>query len=217
VRGRTLADILKDEAGKPERLPELLAIFEKVCEAVAYAHSKRVIHRDLKPSNIMVGKFGEVQVMDWGLAKLLGAQGGPADEEPRIEAASTLIHTEAADTPSDLTRAGSGIGTPEYIPPEPAQGDWELVDERADVFALGAILCLILTGRSLYSGRGRCSTPGRGGDPGQAGSQRQREASGGAGEDGGAAKASGRQGAGSCRVAAVCKPDRLGAAAVGGW
>jgi serine/threonine-protein kinase len=150
VRGQTFADIL--EAGKLELLQTLLAIFEKVCEAVAYAHSKRIIHRDLKPANIMVGKFGEVQVMDWGLAKLLGAEGGPADAETPIEAAGTLIHTEAADTPSDLTRAGTGIGTPEYMSPEQAQGDWELVDERADVFALGAILCLILTGRSPYSG-----------------------------------------------------------------
>jgi hypothetical protein len=153
VRGRTFADILKEEAGKPERLPSLLAIFEKVCEAVAYAHSKHVIHRDLKPANVMVGKFGEVQVMDWGLAKLLTPEGKLADEEPRPETGGTLIHTEAADTPSDLTRAGTGIGTPAYMPPEQAQGDWELVDERADVFALGAMLCVILTGQPPYSGK----------------------------------------------------------------
>lgn len=152
VRGRTLAEILKEDAGKPERLPALLAIFQKVCEAVAYAHSKHVIHRDLKPMNIMVGKFGEVQVMDWGLAKLLTAEAEPVDEEPRLEAGGTLIHTETTDMPSDLTRSGSGIGTPAYMSPEQAQGDWELVDERVDVFALGAILCLMLTGRPPYSG-----------------------------------------------------------------
>ncbi|HTU92766.1 MAG TPA: protein kinase, partial [Gemmataceae bacterium] len=152
VRGRTFADILKEEAGKPECLPSLLAIFEKVCEAAAYAHSKRVIHRDLKPANIMVGKFGEVQVMDWGLAKLLTAEGEPAEEEPRLEPGLSLIHTEAADTPSDLTRSGTSIGTPAYMAPEQALGDWELVDERADVFALGAILCAILTGEPPYSG-----------------------------------------------------------------
>jgi serine/threonine protein kinase len=153
VRGRTLADILKEEAGKPDRLPSLLAIFEKVCEAVAYAHSKRVIHRDLKPANIMVGKFGEVQVMDWGLAKLLTPEGEPIDERPQPEPGSTLIHTEPTDTPLDLTRAGTGIGTPAYMPPEQAQGDWELVDERADVFALGAMLCVILTGKPPYHGK----------------------------------------------------------------
>jgi serine/threonine protein kinase/Flp pilus assembly protein TadD len=151
VRGRTFADILKEEAGKPERVPSLLAIFQKVCEAAAYAHSKRVIHRDLKPVNIMVGKFGEVQVMDWGLAKLLTPEGEPAEQEPRLEAGGTLIHTDAADTPSDLTQTGTAIGTPAYMSPEHAQGDWELVDERADVFSLGAILCEMLTGAPPYS------------------------------------------------------------------
>jgi serine/threonine protein kinase len=151
VRGRTFAEILKEEGGRPERSPSLLAIFQKACEAVAYAHSKRVIHRDLKPVNIMVGKFGEVQVMAWGLSKLLSAEGKAADKEPLPEE-GTLIHTESPDTPSDLTRAGSAIGTPKYMPPEQAQGDWESVDERADVFTLGAILCEMLTGRPPYSG-----------------------------------------------------------------
>jgi serine/threonine protein kinase len=73
VRGRTFAEILREQAGRPERWPELLTIYVKICQAVAYAHSKRVIHRDLKPHNVMVGQFGEVQVMDWGLAKLLPA------------------------------------------------------------------------------------------------------------------------------------------------
>jgi serine/threonine-protein kinase len=71
VRGRTLAELLRDEPAGPERLPRLLAVLEKVCQAVAFAHSKGVIHRDLKPANVMVGEFGEVQVMDWGLAKEL--------------------------------------------------------------------------------------------------------------------------------------------------
>jgi serine/threonine protein kinase/thiol-disulfide isomerase/thioredoxin len=152
VRGRTLAEILKEDSGKPECFSSLLAIFQKACEAVAYAHSKHVIHRDLKPMNVMVGKFGEVQVMDWGLAKLLTAEAEPAEEEPRLEPGGTLIHTETTDMPSDLTRSGTGVGTPAYMAPEQAQGDWELVDERVDVFALGAILCLMLTGRPPYSG-----------------------------------------------------------------
>jgi serine/threonine protein kinase len=152
VRGRTFADILKQEAGKPERLSALLAIFQKVCEAVAYAHSKRVIHRDLKPSNIMVGRFGEVQVMDWGLAKVLSPDEGPDSPEEKADAAGTSIPTESIDTPVDLTRTGSGMGTPAYMPPEQALGEWDTVDERADVFALGSILCEMLTGQPPYVG-----------------------------------------------------------------
>jgi serine/threonine-protein kinase len=151
VRGQTFADILKEEAGNPERLPSLLGIFEKICQAVAYAHSKRVIHRDLKPANVMVGRFGEVQVMDWGLAKLLTSD---EDTEPResSDEVGTVIRTESADMPSDLSRLGKVMGTPSYMSPEQAQGDWDVVDERTDVFALGAILCQILTGAPAYQG-----------------------------------------------------------------
>lgn len=151
VRGRTFADILKEEAGMPERLPYLLNIFEKICQAMAYAHSKRVIHRDLKPHNVMVGHFGEVQVMDWGLAKLLTPDNA-LDTDEKIDAAGTRILGESTDTPVDLTRIGSGLGTPAYMPPEQALGEWDAVDERADVFALGSILCEILTGEAAYSG-----------------------------------------------------------------
>ncbi len=155
VRGRTFADILKDEAGQPEHLPYLLTIFEKICQAVAYAHSKRVIHRDLKPANVMVGRFGEVQVMDWGLAKLLTAGDDPIAAEGVLESEGTRIYTEAAETPLEQTRMGREMGTPAYMPPEQALGEWDSVDERADVFALGAILCQILTGRPPYPGGDR--------------------------------------------------------------
>jgi serine/threonine-protein kinase len=151
VRGRTFADILEEEAGKPERLPHLLGMFEKICQTVAYAHSKHVIHRDLKPSNIMVGKFGEVQVMDWGLAKVLTPANAAAESEESIDLAGTPTATEA-ETPMDLTRPGSGFGTPAYMPPEQALGEWEAVEERADVFALGSILCEMLTGLPAHSG-----------------------------------------------------------------
>ncbi|HEY7314137.1 MAG TPA: tetratricopeptide repeat protein [Gemmataceae bacterium] len=138
VRGRTLAALLRDEPAGPERLPRLLAVLEKVCQAVAFAHSKGVLHRDLKPANIMVGEFGEVQVMDWGLAK----------ELPRDRSETTARMEEEAG----LSLAGVTLGTPHYMPPEQAAGDWNIVDERADVFALGAILCETLTGRPPYQG-----------------------------------------------------------------
>ena len=151
VRGRTLADILQQEAGRPEHLPALLTIFEKVCQAVAYAHSKQVIHRDLKPANVMVGRFGEVQVMDWGLAKLLTAEDESAVPSAATEREGTRIHTEAEDVPLEQTRLGREMGTPAYMSPEQALGEWDTVDERADVFALGAMLCEILTGQPPYS------------------------------------------------------------------
>jgi tetratricopeptide (TPR) repeat protein/tRNA A-37 threonylcarbamoyl transferase component Bud32 len=152
VRGDTFADILNDKAGKPECWPALLAIFEKVCQAVAYAHSHRVIHRDLKPANKMVGRFGEVQVMDWGLAKLLVPEDEPAKVDVSADAGSTRIHSDASDTPVEQTRMGREMGTPAYMSPEQALGEWDKVDERADVFALGAILCEILTGQPPYTG-----------------------------------------------------------------
>ena len=120
---------------------------------MAYAHVRGVIHRDLKPSNIMVGSFGEVQVMDWGLAKVL-PQGGVADDEEagRIRH-ETVIQTGRTGTDAELSQAGSVMGTPAYMPPEQASGDIDRLDERADVFALGSILCEILTGRPAFTGR----------------------------------------------------------------
>jgi hypothetical protein len=151
VRGQTLKDRLADgPATLAERLTELLAIFEKVCQAIAYAHSKGVIHRDLKPANIMIGRFGEVQVMDWGLAKLLSPQGIAAPSTEPAEAGGTVIRTEVEGGPADLSCEGAPMGTPQYMPPEQAGGDLELMDERADVFALGAILCVLLTGQPPY-------------------------------------------------------------------
>jgi serine/threonine protein kinase len=150
VRGRTLADILRDEPTGLERLPRLLAILEKVCHAVAYAHSKGVLHRDLKPSNVMVGKFGEVQVMDWGLAKVLPREDSTVRTAAVEEEAGTVLYTTPASMSEDMSRTGAALGTPSYMPPEQAMGERELVDERADVFALGAILCELLTGSPPY-------------------------------------------------------------------
>jgi serine/threonine-protein kinase len=149
VRGRTLEYLLHDEPDGPERL---LAVVEKVCQAVAYAHSKGVIHRDLKPSNVMVGEFGEVQVMDWGLAKEL-SRAEPVT--PSGEATQDVETVGRVEEAAGLSRAGAALGTPAYMPPEQAAGDWDIVDERADVFALGAILCQVLTGMPPYHGANR--------------------------------------------------------------
>src|SRR5262249_27901612 len=130
----------------------LLAIFEAVCQSVGYAHAHRVIHRDLKPANVMVGAFGEVQVMDWGLAKVLG-RGAPATAEA-LAMGETEAWTQVSPAPEtgSHTQAGSLIGTPAFIPPEQAIGEIDKVDERSDVFGLGALLAVILTGKPPYVG-----------------------------------------------------------------
>jgi tetratricopeptide (TPR) repeat protein len=149
VKGDTLAALLDRRAYPTEDLPRWLSIFEQVCQTVAYAHSREVLHRDLKPSNVMVGAFGEVQVMDWGLAKVLGGE-SPPSESAQSES-STLYTTRAPGSP-ELTAPGSVLGTPAFMPPEQARGQVDHLDERADVFALGAMLCVILTGQPPYAG-----------------------------------------------------------------
>jgi serine/threonine-protein kinase len=121
---------------------------------MAYAHARDVIHRDLKPSNVMVGSFVEVQVMDWGLAKVL-PRGGVVDDAAagKVEVHETVIVTARVGSDSDLSQAGSVLGTPAYMAPEQARGEFELIDERADVFALGSILCEVLTGQPAFVGR----------------------------------------------------------------
>jgi eukaryotic-like serine/threonine-protein kinase len=138
VSGSTLWDVIASAPGLQARLallPRVLA----VAEAVAYAHSKGVLHRDLKPQNILVGDFGETVVIDWGLAKALGAT-----EEQEIRTASSAL----GET-HQLTQMGAVMGTPAYMAPEQAAG--MPVDERADVYALGAILYCVVTGRAPFS------------------------------------------------------------------
>jgi serine/threonine protein kinase len=141
-----------------------LTVLLKVCEAMAYSHSKGVIHRDLKPANIMVGRFGEVYVMDWGLAKVLGHED---THDLRIKAPDTTgsLQTEGReereqnpDTPL-VTMDGAVVGTPAYMPPEQARGDVDKLDRRSDVYALGAILYHLLTGQMPYAVPGARATP----------------------------------------------------------
>ncbi len=150
VRGRTLAALLDGRAGPSEDLPRFVGIFESVCQAVAYAHAHKVIHRDLKPSNVMVGSFGEVQVMDWGLAKVLET-GGEAEESGTAPG----VRTARDGRPADASRDGSVLGTAAYMAPEQARGEVDRLDERCDVFALGGILCEILTGRPPFAAPSR--------------------------------------------------------------
>jgi eukaryotic-like serine/threonine-protein kinase len=154
VKGRTMAALLKERAGPAHDLPRFLSIFEQVCQTMAYAHARGVIHRDLKPLNIMVGAFGEVQVMDWGLAKVL-PKGGTNDEtRPQTdEPAASVIWTVRAESDDESRRVSVRGGTPAYMAPEQANDDVEAMDERADVFGLGSILCEILTGRPAYTGQ----------------------------------------------------------------
>jgi serine/threonine protein kinase len=118
---------------------DLLRAFERICEAVAFAHAHGVIHRDLKPQNIMVGSFGEVLVMDWGVAKAIQDKG--SERSPQ--------NGKAAHPPIDSmlqTLNGTVIGTPGYMSPEQQRGETHAVDERSDVYSLGAILYFLLTG-----------------------------------------------------------------------
>jgi serine/threonine protein kinase/WD40 repeat protein len=161
VKGKTLQEIIRGlKAGDAEMTgaytrERLLDIFRKVCDAIAFSHSRRVIHRDLKPDNIMVGEFGEVLVMDWGLAKHLDEMAPPAalSADSSAESSAPAAHVVPLDS-ADLgaTLDGEVMGTPQYMSPEQASGRAYDLDERTDIYALGAILYAILTLRPPVEG-----------------------------------------------------------------
>lgn len=148
VRGRTLSEAI-DAAGTLEQRLALLPHFVALCQAIAYAHSLGIIHRDIKPQNVIIGEYGETVVIDWGLAKARGQQDvharGLSETLAVLQAGDSLRYAQ--------TLYGATVGTPAYIPPEQARGEIDRIDERSDVFGLGAVLYNLLSGQAPYEGR----------------------------------------------------------------
>jgi serine/threonine-protein kinase len=159
VQGRTLVQLLSASRDHSRDRPQLLTIFQQVCQTIAFAHARGVIHRDLKPENIVVGDYGTVYVMDWGLARLLHESAVKAgilavSAPDPLPVAETLVVASDGGGPAGLAEdstpatPGELLGTPQYMSPEQARGDSDQ-DERTDVFSLGAILFEILVGEPL--------------------------------------------------------------------
>src|SRR5207302_10737046 len=134
-----------DPGERALQLRRLLSRFVAVCNTIGYAHSRGIIHRDLKPSNIMLGKYGETLVVDWGLAKPF-----ERDETARASGEDTLGPTRHSH--AEETQLGLVVGTPAYMSPEQAAGRWDLVGPASDIYSLGATLYTILTGQMAFQG-----------------------------------------------------------------
>ena len=139
VQGRTLAARLAEADTREKRLA-LLPLVTRVAQTIGFAHDQGVVHRDIKPDNILVGDHGEVVVLDWGLARVRGVPSEGAGSSDLPASASHTVH-------------GAVIGTPAYMAPEQASGDLDRIDERSDVFALGALLFHVLAGSAPYRGK----------------------------------------------------------------
>lgn len=145
VKGQTLEQYLLNPRftiADEVRLFDVLQVLIKACDAIAFAHSRGVIHCDLKPPNVMIGRHGQVYVMDWGIARIKGAT-----RKRKMDTGADLVRTAGRDPDADKGRV---MGTLGYMPPEQAHGHLDQLDERSDVFALGALLYRILTGRAPH-------------------------------------------------------------------
>jgi len=158
VKGITLREVFeRARAGRDGwSVTRALGVVLKVCEAMAFAHDKDVIHRDLKPANVMVGRFGETYVMDWGLAKLLGETEAESPARTDTTMASILTSSRSREVTGDhdssmATLEGDVMGTPAYMPPEQARGDLGRMGPHSDIYSVGAMLYHLVTGHPPYS------------------------------------------------------------------
>ena len=152
VHGQTLEELLATRATPAEDLSHWIGVFEEVCATVAFAHARDLVHRDLKPSNVMLGEFGEVLVMDWGIAKVLAARSRAARLPPTPVAPPASVVGAATEGGGARTLPGQAKGTPAFMAPEQTRGEPDRVSKAMDVFGLGGILCVILTGQPPYTG-----------------------------------------------------------------
>jgi serine/threonine protein kinase len=157
IHGRTLAELLAARATPAEELARWVGRFERVCQAVAFAHARGVIHRDLKPSNVMLGELGEVQVLDWGIAKALAAGSQPAHGPSTPVVLSPSVAGTATTPGGSETLTGQVPGTPAFMAPEQARGELGRVGTASDVFGLGGILCVTLTGQPPFTRAGQAA------------------------------------------------------------
>ncbi|GJM21134.1 MAG: hypothetical protein DHS20C15_10490 [Planctomycetota bacterium] len=158
VRGGTFGKVIDDARAGTDgwSTTRALGVVMKVCEALAYAHHKGVIHRDIKPANIMVGRFGETHVMDWGLAKVLDG-GNKSADQPSYESlvSRSIVHTDRKEAIGDVgssqaTLDGDVVGTPAFMAPEQARGELEKMGPHSDIYAVGALLYNLLSGQAPY-------------------------------------------------------------------